>query len=133
MKDFGPLGAGYPIFYELKKSLIYAMFILSLIYSIPVTIMIGIKIWAIPKTLFSTIPKISTFNFFKEDDDFIIQNMVTYGNAAIYLICAAIVFLIFYSIFLRRKLIKLVDEIDDDEVTASDFAILAKGLPRNLS
>ena len=50
-----------------------------------------------------------------------------------YLNCAAIVYLLFHSIYLRRVLLRMKDEIDEEEVTASDFTVLAKGLPKNLT
>ena len=55
------------------------------------------------------------------------------GRVAIYLNCAAIIYLLIHSIFLRRSLVKLNLDLDKGQITASDFAILGRNLPKNIT
>jgi hypothetical protein len=49
-----------------------------------------------------------------------------------YLNCVAIVYFLLHSIYLRIALVKLNIKIDQGAITASDFAVLGRGLPKNL-
>lgn len=118
------------MYYALKRSLIWLLLVISIIYAIPVTVMIGINIWPSVNGIINTIPKISTANFFDVQTP---PNWFVLGDVSVYLNCAAIGYLLFHSIYLRRMLIKMNDEIDEEEVTASDFAVLARGLPHNIT
>ena len=118
------------MYYALKKNMVYLLLALAIIYAIPVTVMIAIKNWHKFNGITKTIPKISTVNFFDlltPKDEFI------YGDIAMYLNCAAIIYVLLFSIYLRRMLLKMKDEIDEEEQTASDFAVLARGLPHNIT
>jgi hypothetical protein len=128
----GALGAGYPMYYALKKNLIWCLVILAVIYGIPMTVMIGLKIWKTGDIngITKTIPKISTVNFYLADSEW---GQFVYGDVVMYLNCVAIVYLIIHSIYMRRMLLKLKCDIDEEEVTASDFVVLARGLPKNLT
>ena len=57
----------------------------------------------------------------------------TYAMIIMILNFLAIIFFLIYSIHIRRMLIKWVISLDKGYVTASDFAILAKHLPDDIT
>jgi len=52
------------MYYAMKKNLIWLLVILSIIFAIPVTAMIGSVIWKDYDNITETVPKISVGNFF---------------------------------------------------------------------
>jgi hypothetical protein len=61
------------------------------------------------------------------------KNLVLYADIVVYLNAAAIVIIVLYSIYVRRSLIAYSMELDKDLVSPSDFTILVRDLPRNIT
>jgi hypothetical protein len=49
-----------------------------------------------------------------------------------YLCIAGIIYILIHSIYLRRMLLRMGMELDEDHISPSDFAIIARHLPLNL-
>jgi hypothetical protein len=61
------------------------------------------------------------------------ENYIAYSDAIVYLNAVGIVYLLIHSIWLRKYLISFNRELDEDVVSPSDFTIIARQLPRNLT
>lgn len=55
------------------------------------------------------------------------------ADLIVYLNILGVVYMLFHSIFLRRLLVKLSLEIDKKETSPSDFAIVVRNIPKNVS
>lgn len=61
------------------------------------------------------------------------DNIEKYAEAIVYLNAIAIAYLLIHSIWLRKMLIQFNLDLDSDVVSPSDFTIVAKHLPKNLT
>lgn len=58
---------------------------------------------------------------------------VKFADAIIYLNAGGIILTLIYSIFLRRMLVNMNDDLDKDVISPSDFTIIGRNLPINLT
>jgi len=58
---------------------------------------------------------------------------VNYANAIVYLNTAGIVLLVLYSIFARGKLVSFNKELDEAIISPSDFTVMVRNLPKDVS
>ena len=55
------------------------------------------------------------------------------ADLIVYLNILGVVYMLFHSIFLRRLLVGLSLEIDKKETSPSDFAIVVRNIPKNVT
>jgi len=127
------------MYFALKKNLTWLLFILALIAAIPCTILsYAIQIinsedsdtTAADEQPFVT--KISVGYVFLSDY-LVTENLTLYAEIIVYLNAAAIVYMVFHSIYLRRMLVAYNKELDSDLISPSDFTCIVKGLPLKLT
>eukprot|EP00347_Sterkiella_histriomuscorum_P022863 403336874 len=136
IKELYPLGPGYPMYYALKKNLTWLLFILAIICGIPCTILSGIQTLKKSGYDISSYPymsKISIGNVFELKQMFSDDALIVFADVIVYLNAAGIVYLLIHSIWLRKMLIQTNNDLDQDVVSPSDFTIVAKHLPKNLT
>ena len=125
--------------------LIKSLLVLSIFYAIPATVLILLKLRNNYEGVFKTIPKLSSGNFYITYDQYIDQggeiydydeeknhNRI-YGLVILILNFIVIIFFLLYSIKIRKYLVKKEISLDRGYVTASDFSMLAKNLPDDLT
>jgi len=131
------LGDGYPMYYALKKNLTWLLFILSIIAGIPCTILsyaLLIKHSDLDiEVEYPFISKLSVGNVFIMQEVLKDDNVVMYADIIVYLNAVAIIYLLGHSIYLRRMLIKYNMQLDADATTPSDFTLIARNLPLDLT
>ena len=77
--------------------------------------------------------KVSVGNVFLIQELFEDDNLVKLADAILYLNAAGILYLLIHSIYVRRMLVAYNQELDEDAVSPSDFTIIARHLPKNLT
>lgn len=124
------------MYFALKKNFTWILFILALFIATPCTILTGVQLWKADGYDLSTIPyidKVSIGNIFIIKDLIDDDDLILYADIVVYLNTAGIVYLLLHSIYLRRMLINMNIELDEDEVSPNDFALIARNLPTNIS
>ena len=121
----------------MKRNIIWLFVILSIICAIPCTAIAAAQIlktsdFDIVKE-YPFISKISIGNIFiaKVLND--VENFQKYADIVIYLNAVGIVYLLIHSIYLRHMLLTMSIDLDEDQITPSDYAILVKNLPTNIT
>jgi hypothetical protein len=61
------------------------------------------------------------------------SNLLVFADIVMYLNSAGIIYILIHSIYQRRMLVSLNIELDKDHTSPSDFAILARNLPKNIT
>jgi hypothetical protein len=64
---------------------------------------------------------------------FDISNTEAMGDALMYLNMIGIVYLLIHTICMRKSLVKMALELDNKEVTPSDFALLVRNIPKDMN
>jgi hypothetical protein len=76
---------------------------------------------------------VSIGNIFLVKDLSINPNLIKLADVIIYLNAAAILYLLIHSIILRRMLITFNQQLDEDVISPSDFTLIGRNLPLNLT
>ncbi|CDW71822.1 phage head-tail family partial [Stylonychia lemnae] len=136
LKDLKSLGAGYPMYYALKKNFAWLLFILSILCGIPCSIIAGVQILknrGYTSDYYPYMSKVSIGNVFLIKELFDDDNLILLADIILYLNAVGIIYLLIHSIYLRRMLIKLNQELDEDQISPSDFTLIARHLPQNIT
>ena len=106
-QEIASLGAGFTLYYEFKKAIIWVLLVLSVLLGIPVTLMIGFKLWENydGSGVTRTISRLSVGNFYEKGQD--TEENLAYGDAIMIINCICIFFFLAYSVNIRRSLLKL--------------------------
>lgn len=60
-------------------------------------------------------------------------DQIKLADAIIYLNAAGIIYIFLHSIYLRRMLVSFNEELDKDVISPSDFTLVGRNLPKNLT
>jgi hypothetical protein len=119
------LGDGYTMYFGFLKYLIFCFFVLgATVGGVTVYLMkfaLGDYYWLREVTLKNIAAKLSI--------DAILKENITYTDIIMGLNILGVVFLTFFSVYVRRKLSAMAEILDENEVTPSDFALLVRHLP----
>ena len=108
------MGAGYPMYYAFKKSMIIAFLVISVICSAPSTYIVVMKILekgGLQDLLEKTIQKLSIGTVFKaklekaSEYTFAIENTAVMADSLMYLNMLGIIYLLIHTIIMRKKLV----------------------------
>lgn len=128
------------MYFALKKNLAYLLLIISIIAAIPCTVLSYAIKFIQDKDENTTlvldnqpfITKISV-GFLFGNDYLVSENLIVFVEVIVYLNAAAIIYMVFHSIYLRRMLISFNKNLDSDLISPSDYTCIVKGLPMNLN
>lgn len=125
------------MYYALKKNLTWLLLILTIIAGIPCSIL-SAALYFMNKevdlvTDYPFISKISIGNVFFMRNFLSEENTIIYADIIVYLNAIAIIYLLIHSIYLRRMLITYNIQLDDDAISPSDFTVVGRNLPLNLT
>jgi hypothetical protein len=135
-RELGVLGPGYPMIFEFIKLQAFLMLFLTLVYFIPVQIMIMVAANEKEETEADEELDIATYYSFgaflrhvKEDT----EGDINYSNRRIFIQAVSILFtvIVFVTllvlIYIRLQLGDYAETCDDLHVTPSDFCVMATG------
>jgi hypothetical protein len=130
------------MYYAFKKSMIIAFLVISVFCSLPSTYIVVMKILqkgGLYNLLDKTIQKLSIGTVFKakiEDASeyvFAVENTAIMADTLMYLNMLGILYLLIHTIFMRKKLVQMANTLDHKETTPSDFALLVRNIPKDMT
>jgi hypothetical protein len=130
------------MYYAFKKSMIIAFLVISIFCSLPSTYIVFMKILqkgGLEDLLEKTIQKLSIGTIFKaklekaQEFAFDVQNTAVMADTLMYLNMLGIIYLLIHTIFMRKKLVQMANTLDHKETTPSDFALLVRNIPKDMT
>jgi hypothetical protein len=67
------------------------------------------------------------------DYAFTVSNTEAMADALMYFNMLGIGYLLIHTIFMRKSLVKMASDLDHKEVTPSDFALLVRNIPKDMT
>lgn len=119
----------------MKRNIIWLLFILSCLIGIPGIILVNYSIVAeenldLIGVEFSQV--IAIGNIFSTEMRFN-DTFFVYSEVIKYLCMVGVIYLLVHSVYIRKFMLKMGNDLDTEAITAQDFSIIARHLPNNLS
>lgn len=129
------------MYYAFKKSMIWCLIVISILVSAPCILIILVRLIQTNNLTDETSSYISKLTVgsvylgrkYQSLDALVSDNTEIMIDVVVYFNMAGILYLLLHSIFLRRSLVRMHCELDRKEVSPSDYAVLVRGIPREMT